>query len=244
MKKLIQAILQRILGFRNYLFVFSLYKSKTITHDRNEGDFSHFLSLIKPNAVVLDIGANIGIMTSNLAQKVTQGKVYAFEPMPDNVITLKRVLSFYRLTNVTLFECALGNEAKETQMVLPVVQAVKMQGLAHVIDKSITEFNEGITFSVPQYRLDDIPELQDTPVHAIKIDVENFEYQVFLGAQQLIRTFKPIIYCELWDNENRKQCFALMQQLEYQTYVLIHNTLVLFDNTQHKTQNFFFLPRG
>lgn len=234
--------MQRLLGFRNYLFVFSIYKSKTIANDRNEGDFSHFLSLIPQNATVLDIGANIGIMTSNLAQKVTRGKVYAFEPMPDNVITLKRVLAYYRLTNVTVFECALGNESKQTQMVLPVVQAVKMQGLAHVIDKSITEFNDGITFSVPQYRLDDIPELRDAPIEAIKIDVENFEYQVFLGARQLIQNNKPVIYCELWDNENRQNCFTFMQQLDYQTYILVNKTLVPFDSLIHSTQNFFFLP--
>lgn len=242
MKKFIQAILQRLLGFRNYLFVFSLYKSKTIANDRNEGDFCHFLSLIEQHATVLDIGANIGIMTSNLAQKVTKGKVYAFEPMPDNVITLKRLLAYYRLSNVDVFEYALGNETKETQMVLPVVKAVKMQGLAHVIDKSITEFNEGITFSVPQYRLDDIPELHNTSVHAIKIDVENFEYQVFLGALHLIQINKPIIYCELWDNENRQNCFTFMQQMDYQTCILLNKELVRFDASKHSTQNFFFLP--
>ncbi len=213
-----------------------------IAYDKNEGDFSHFLSLIKPDANVLDIGANIGIMTSNLAQKVTRGKVFAFEPMPDNMTTLKRVLAYLRLTNVTLFEYALGNETKETQMVLPVVKAVKMQGLAHVIDKTITEYNEGITFSVPQYRLDDIPELKNTPIHAIKIDVENFEYQVFLGAQKLIEKYKPVIYCELWDNDNRQQCFKLLQQMDYQIAVLIQHTLVPFDAAKHRTQNFFFLP--
>lgn len=244
MKKLVQAILQRLLGFRNYLFVFSIYKSKTITRDTNEGDFSHFLSLLNEDSIVLDIGANIGIMTSNLAQKVTKGKVFAFEPIPDNIFTLKRIINYFNLNNVTLFEYALGNETKETQMVLPVVQSVKMQGLAHVVDESITTFNDGITFSVHQYRLDDMPELQNLPIHAIKIDVENFEYQVFLGGKELIRKNKPVIYCELWDNDNRKWCMELMQQLHYQMYVLVKNTLVLFDASKHHTQNFFFLPRS
>jgi FkbM family methyltransferase len=242
LKKLVQAILQRVLGFRNYLFLFSLYKAKTITTDKAEGDFSHFLSLVKPEAHVLDIGANIGIMTVNLARKASRGKVFAFEPMPDNVDTLKRILRFHKLGNVQLFECALGNEAKQTQMVLPVVSAVKMQGLAHVVDKTITEFNEGITFSVPQYRLDDMPELKGVKVDAIKIDVENFEYQVFLGARELIAKYKPVIYCELWDNENRKNCLELMQQLGYNICVLHKHELVNFTPAIHKTQNFFFVP--
>ena len=243
LKKLIQAILQRLVGFRNYLFVFSLYKSKTITNDKHEGDFSYFLSLIKATSNVLDIGANIGIMTTNLAAKAYQGKVFAFEPIPDNIATLKRVIRFNKLTNVQLFECALGNEAKQTQMVLPVISAVKMQGLAHIIDKSITEFNDGLTFTVEQYRIDDLPELQQVKIDAIKIDVENFEYQVFLGAKQLITSNKPVIYCELWDNENRKNCFDLMQQMDYQTYILLNKELVLFDFKKHTTQNFFFLHK-
>jgi len=242
LKKFIQAILQRVLGFRNYLFIFSLFKAKTIATDKNEGDFSYFLSLINDDATVLDIGANIGIMTSNLAQKVKQGIVFAFEPIPDNIATLKRIIRFHQLQNVILLEYALGNETKQTEMVLPVVNAVKMQGLAHVIDISITEFNNGIAFSVPQYRLDDIPELQNIKVNAIKIDVENFEYQVFLGAQQLIRQSKPIIYCELWDNENRQNCFALMKQWGYQIYVLQHKQLITFNPAVSSTQNFFFLP--
>lgn len=242
MKKLIQAILQRILGFRNYLFLFSLYKAKTITTDKAEGDFSHFLSFIKPNSNVLDIGANIGIMTVNLARKANKGKVFAFEPIPDNISTLKRVIRFHKLQNVQLFECALGNEQKQTEMVLPVVSAVKMQGLAHVVDQSITEFNEGITFKVPQYRLDDMPELKNVAIDAVKIDVENFEYQVFMGAKSLLMRHKPVIYCELWDNENRRQCFGLMNELRYRIYILHHKQLVPFDNTAHRTQNFFFLP--
>ncbi len=244
MKKLIQAILQRVFGFRNYLFLFSLYKVKTIASDQNEGDFSYFLSMVKPASNVLDIGANIGIMTTNLAGKAKQGTVFAFEPIPDNIATLKRVIGFHQLKNVQLFECALGNENKQTEMVLPVVSAVKMQGLAHVIDKSITEFNEGISFSVPQYRLDDLQELQNTQIDAIKIDVENFEYQVFLGAKQLIQKNKPVIYCELWDNDNRQNCFGLMTELGYSINVLQQNSLVTFDSAKHNTQNFFFVKEG
>lgn len=191
---------------------------------------------------MLDIGANIGIMTSNLAIKANQGKVFAFEPMPDNIKTLKRIIRFHKLTNVHLFEYALGNETKQTQMVLPVVSAVKMQGLAHVIDQSITEFNDGITFSVPQYRLDDIPELQQITIDAIKIDVENFEYQVFLGARQLILKNKPVIYCELWDNQNRRNCFELMKEFGYSIRILNGKALVAFDSELHQTQNFFFVP--
>jgi hypothetical protein len=116
-----------------------------------------------------------------------------------------------------------------------------MQGLEHIIYKSITEFNDGITFSVPQYRLDDIPELQNLSIDAIKIDVENFEYQVFLGAKHLIIQHKPIIYCELWNNENRVKCLELMKEWGYSIFVLQENKLVSLELHSYQTQNFFFI---
>ncbi len=242
MKKVIQAILQRILGFGNYLFVFAIYKSLTIKSDAKEGDFRYLLTLLSENDQVLDIGANIGIMTTNLAKKVNHGKVFAFEPMPDNIQTLKKIIRFFNLTNVTIFENALGNENKEIEMVLPVVSAVKMQGLAHVVDESMTDFNDGIKFKVQQLRLDEMKELDSIPIKAIKIDVENFEYQVFCGAKNLIIKNKPAIYCELWDNENRYNCFNFFDSIGYSTKVLIGEQLVKFDKQKHASQNFFFMP--
>lgn len=240
MKKAIQALLQRILGYHRYLFVFARVKSAMILRDRNEGDFRHFLSFITPTDTVLDIGANIGIMTTHLSRAAKQ--VFAFEPIPDNIFTLKRIIAHYGLSNVTLFECALGNHQTDLEMVLPVVSNVKMQGLAHAVDPTITEYNEGIRFTVPQYRLDDLDALKPHPIKAIKLDVENFEYQVLLGGLELIRRNLPVIYCELWDNDNRRHCFELIRSLGYRIEVVANNRLVPFEPGIHTGQNFFFLP--
>lgn len=242
MKKVIQSLLQKTLGFKLYLFWFAWYKSKVIHHDSKEGDFAYFLSLIHHNNHVLDIGANIGIMTVNLAKKAKH--VWAFEPIPDNIETLERMIAYHRLKNVTLFPIALGAENKDVEMIMPVVQSVKMQGLAHVLHPELTDFNEGIAYSVKQLTLDSINELQKVPIAAIKLDVENFEYQVLLGSQKLIAQNKPIIYCELWDNDNRKKCFHLLKSWDYQIYVLEHHKIVHFDAAKHRTQNFFFIPKN
>jgi len=242
LKKIIQAILQRTLGFGNYLFVFAIYKSLTIKSDSKEGDFHYLLKLLSEKDNVLDIGANIGIMTTNLAKKVNQGKVFSFEPMPDNISTLKKIIGFFKLKNVVLYEIALGNENKEIEMIMPVVDAVKMQGLSHVVDESMTDFNEGITFKVKQVKLDDLEELKNIPIKAIKIDVENFEYQVFCGARNLIVKNKPVIYCELWDNENRYNCFNFFKEIGFAVKVLVGDHLEVFDSKKHSAQNFFFMP--
>lgn len=242
MKKFIQFLLQKILGFKTYLFLFAIVKSIQIKYDKKESDFIFLFNFIKKDSNVLDIGANVGIMTSNLARHNPLGIVYAFEPINENFDTLKKVIRFFKLKNVQFFNFALGDESKEIEMVLPIVDNVKMQGLSHVIDSEIVEFNEGEKYKVKQERTDELQILRNIKIDAIKIDVENFEYKVFLGARETIIKNKPIIYCELWDNENRKQCFDFFLQINYQIKIVKNNKLIDFNNDVHKTQNFYFIP--
>lgn len=241
MKKRIQWFLQRLLGFRRYLFVFSLFKIRTLRWDRKEGDFLHFLSLLQDHDVVLDVGANIGIMTAKLAQRCRKGKVHAFEPIPENFNALTRIVAHFRFDNVVLHPYALGEAPGEIQMVMPEVQNVKMQGLSHVVHDSIEDFNEGQRYSVPIHTLDALAG-QFGKVRAIKIDVENFEFFVFKGATELLKRDRPMIYCELWDNANRVKCFDfLTQEVGYQIQILEGGKLIPFDPQVHVRQNFFFV---
>lgn len=198
--------------------------------------------MIPQGSNVLDIGANIGIMSNYLSKRVTPGSVYAFEPMPQNLSTLRWVKKRFNLNNLHISDLALGNENGSIEMVMPIVDQVKKQGLSHVISDDIKDFNEGDTFTTSISKLDDVSHIHGKAFSAIKIDVENFEYHVFMGASALLKSQKPIIYCELWDNENRYKCFELLQSFGYTIQFLQNKQLVLFDVKNHKTQNFFFIP--
>ena len=244
MKSAVKYILHKLLGFKNYLFVFSLFKIYTLKNDKKEKDFFHFLRLIPENTAVLDIGANIGIMTVHLARSVKGVFVYGFEPMPNNINAFNRIVNYFRLKNVKLFEIALGNDVGEVEMVMPVISNVRMQGLSHVVHESIPENNEGERFKVSLKMLDKMEELMNSEkrISAIKIDIENFEFFALEGGKQLIKKNKPVVYAELWDNENRANCFNLFSELKYKTLVAVNDVLVPFDSNIHKKQNFIFLP--
>ena len=239
LKDYLKLFLQKTLGFRTYLFIFSII---TIRRTGHENEFLFFNRMIPDGGTILDIGANIGAMTVLMGKKAKNAIVYAFEPIPANVQTLKRIVNFYKLENVKIFEAALGEDNGELKMVMPVVSKVKMQGLSHVLESGSDDvFDRGEVYSVPVLKLDDIEELrQGNKITAIKIDVENFEYQVLKGAENLLMQHKPVIFCELWENEKRSLTLNYLTNLGYRAK--IYQDEQLKDYTGQKALNFFFVP--
>ena len=92
MERLVQSALQRILGFDRYLYWFSRVKIRSLRWDRNERDVLEFIRRIPEDGVALDLGANIGIMTALMAERVRRGHVHAYEPIPENFQALTRIV--------------------------------------------------------------------------------------------------------------------------------------------------------
>ncbi|WP_411275594.1 FkbM family methyltransferase [Daejeonella sp.] len=239
LKSTLKLFLQRTLGFNTYLYIFSLL---AINRVKYEEEFHFFNDMIEDNGIILDIGANIGIMTALLAKKSRNAKIFAFEPIPENIKTLKRVVDHYKLRNVTIYEAALGDENGQLKMVMPIIDNVKMQGLSHVLDDSLNQPSEkGSFYDVPVYKLDDLEEFKSAKkITAIKIDVENFEYHVLKGGEQILREHKPVIYCELWDNEKKYLTIDFLKKLGYK--VKIYEKKKLVDYREQSVTNFFFIP--
>lgn len=229
--------LQKLLGFDNYLFLFSIY---SINKSKWDKEFIYFMNRIPEDGAILDIGANIGIMSVTLAKKFQKLPVYSFEPMPNNLIALKKVIKHYKLKNITISEIALGEENGELKIVTPVINNVKMQGLTHVLSSErYPTTNEGIIFNVPVKKLDDADILQNiSKICAIKIDVENYEYEVLKGGENLLKKHKPIIYCELWPGEQRMRTINYLAGLGYQTEVFNGKEFIKYDGQE--STNFIF----
>ena len=244
MKAAVKLILQKLLGLKNYLFVFSVFVIIKLRWDKKEKDFMHFLSLIPDGGIILDIGANIGVTSWYLSKRFPRSRILSFEPVKINLDTLKSVARLFSLKNVLPMKMALGNENGTVKMVMPVIGKVKFHGLAHVVHDELKENNSGITCTVPIARLDDLAEITGAgaKVNAIKMDVENFEYFVLLGGQEMIKRDLPVLYCELWKNENRKRCIRFLETLGYHTYTLQDKKLVVCNDLNIDKNNFFFLP--
>ncbi len=237
---MIKFVLQSILGYKAYLYHFARYKIRTLHRDKKERDFFRFISIIDKQGVILDIGANIGVMTWHLSKKFPERKIIAVEPEPTNLEVLHKIIGNIQpdsvRRNIVVIPMAVGEKEGNVQMVLPKKGKVKMQGLTHVVHESINEWNDGEKFDVQCTTLDKM--VGSEVIAAIKMDVENFEFNALLGAQNVLEKHHPPLYLELWDNENRKRCFDLLRQFGYEICVSEGEKLVPFIPGRYSDQNF------
>ena len=65
-----------------------------------------------------------------------------------------------------------------------------------------------------------LPEIKDGAKIVLKIDTEGCDLDVLIGGTELIKKFKPLIFCEMhwhlyYDDEKKNKVFALLQSLGY-----------------------------
>ena len=243
MKNSIKHILQFLLGYERYLYWFSLFIIKTLPWKKNESDFVVFNSLIKGDGLILDIGANIGVMSYHLAINHPQSTIIAIEPIPSCFHTIQRIKNRYSLHNINLLQTALGNTEGRIQMNIPIIGNAKQQGLSHIADIPLWQHEDGEILECPITTVDSLIDqcADKLPLLAIKMDVENYESHVIAGALRTLQHYKPIVYCELWDNDNRYESIQLMESIGYTTMVCQHNQLIHFQPELYKGLNFFFI---
>lgn len=143
--------------------------------------------IVRPGDTVLDIGANIGMVTLWLSTLVGKsGKVHAFEPNPELQKILEETLIHNQASNVCLHPVALGTEQGLLELRIPRVNA----GAASLIRNR--DLSDCDVVSVPVQRLSKIVfEEGIKSIRLIKIDVEGFESEVFQGGQEVLREIRP-----------------------------------------------------
>jgi len=153
---------------------------------------------VKQDAVVFDIGANIGSMTLRFAQLASHGRVYAFEPTD---------YAFNKLL------CNISMNPELSERITPVQSFVSdHSGADHQIEayaswkvngkSSDTHPLHGGTIqtaaAVSGITLDDFCEKEDIQrVDLIKIDTDGHELRVLRGARKTVEKFFPCIIFEL-----------------------------------------------
>jgi FkbM family methyltransferase len=143
-----------------------------------ESDFINLMKqYVRPGTTAIDIGAHIGTHTLSLSHFVgDKGCVVAFEPQMKLYSELVMNMILNKRDNVIAYRCALGDMFKDIEMNPSVAgnEGGTLIGKGGDTAKMIT---------LDSLNLDN--------VSFIKLDVENFEYEVLSGAEQTIRRNHP-----------------------------------------------------
>ena len=143
--------------------------------------------IVKPGDTVLDIGANIGMVTLWLSTLVgKKGKVHAFEPNPEVQKILAETLVHNQVSNVCLHSFALGEEQGSLELRIPKFNTGAASLIRH------RDLIDGDRVEVPVRSLSKIVEEEGIKsIRLLKIDVEGFEAEVLKGGEEVLREIRP-----------------------------------------------------
>jgi FkbM family methyltransferase len=162
-----------------------------------------------PGATVVEVGANIGTHTVQLAKLVgPQGTVLAFEPQRIIFSLLCANLMLNEQFHVQPIRAAVGDT--HGSMPVPVLDPHAAQNFGGV---SLGPSGAGDT--VPLVMLDDytLPSLR-----LLKIDVEGMEIRVLKGARRTIAAHRPLLYVENDRPQNSAALIGLILALGYRLF--------------------------
>lgn len=162
---------------------------------------------VHPGAVVYDIGANNGFITMLAAHLVSSsGFVYAFEPLPANLSSLRELLIANGISNCQVVPKAVADTAENLTLFFGSSSATA----------SLRPIQEATaTVTVPSVTLDTFVAEHRTP-DFVKIDVEGAEGEVLRGAQRLLeRAPAPIWLIEVHSAASESDTVNQLQSRQY-----------------------------
>jgi FkbM family methyltransferase len=161
----------------------------------------------QPDDVILDLGANLGIISILLSKKFPHTKIYSFEASPINYQNLIKNIEDNNCTNIIPFNLAVWSTSDIT---IEIPTSPTNSGGSSIYYKP--EFFEQYPISeVQTISLEDIFEQNNIEVcKLLKIDVEGAEYEIFRSfPEEKLNNIKNIgiefHYCEAASLINLKQ---------------------------------------
>ena len=202
--------------------------------------------LIEDDYNVFDIGANIGWYTIHIAKNLTQGKLYAFEPIPDTYSRLKRNVVLNNIENVVLNNIALSDSKGHLSFYYSPKMTVASSS------QNITNNENAILINCETETLDNyFLENNIERVDFIKCDIEGAELFALKGALKTISSQLPIIFTEMLRKWSAKfgyhpnDIINLLESIGYECFINRGGNLLKVEKVDENTleTNYFFFHK-
>jgi FkbM family methyltransferase len=196
---------------------------------------------VHPGDTVLDIGANLGLVSLRMAKRVGQaGRVVAFEPNPVVLEYLCKTVE-RNGSRIEVHPLALG--CREETLALEVPMINFGQGSFRS-----TYRGEQQSYQVPVRTLSSYAaEIGLSRADFIKVDVEGFEADVFSGGMDFLEAYRPkvILFEEggACNGKSPPESMKILKRLGYELFglpsVLFHPKLVRLEDIQGRRSHDF-----
>jgi FkbM family methyltransferase len=148
-------------------------------------------SLLREGMTFVDVGAHIGLYTVLAAHCVgPAGRVYAFEPAPDNVRLLRHNVAQNKLSNVTVESLAVSRSCGRAPF-----RISSQDSASHTLAPRAG----GRTVEVETTSLDEYFSALDAPIGVLKLDAEGAEPEILAGMVRILaRHPEMILFTEFY----------------------------------------------
>ena len=187
---------------------------------------SLFEKHLKKGMTVLDLGGNIGFYTI-LARSVVgpEGRVFSFEPFPNNANLIRASIKENSFTNVTVVEAAVSDKmGKATLHLSP--DACSEHSLLDLDFQYNLELQQNEievqTLTVDEYLEKNVDSFK---VDFIKMDIEGSESRAIVGMQKVLNENKHLtLITEFWpngfkeDDKEPRDFLEMLDNLNFKIY--------------------------
>jgi FkbM family methyltransferase len=151
-------------------------------------EIAGFIGLAASARTFFDIGASKGVFSQVFCRLQPDARAFSFEPSPSAMIDARELAELNRCApRITFRQTAVGRESGRA--------AGHLQPGGFVNIESATAGEAGGEFEMTS--IDDEVRALDLAPDLIKVDVEGYEYEVLIGARELLARSKPPICLEL-----------------------------------------------
>lgn len=181
---------------------------------------------IKPGAICLDVGANVGVYVLQFAHwSAPGGQIIAFEPNPAARAVLDKHIRLNGLSErVTVVQAAVGAAGGEAEFF-----AAEADGMSRLGAPNQLIADRVSVMTVPVVTLDEYCEAQQVEPDWLLMDIEGFEIAALSGARRLIENrgeelgIVVEMHPNVWDTANttRTQAEALLAELKLRAVPLM-----------------------
>jgi FkbM family methyltransferase len=214
----------------NFTIPNSLNRWRVETFSTKEPETLEWIDNLEDNAVLWDIGANIGLY-SIYAAKTKNSRVFSFEPSIFNLELLARNIFINNLTSkITIIPLPLTSKIEISNLNMTstswggAISTFGSKAIGH--DGKIME--KTFEFSTLGISMDAAVEILNIPVpDYIKMDVDGIEHFILMGGENILRKIKGIII-EINDDfiEQDQTATKLLQQCGLRLDKKLHSDII------------------